>query len=180
LNRVWTLTQEYIDISEYQASDISADLERLTHQVIKKVTDDIYRLSFNTAIAALMEYVNELYKLKTNGITNDWQFAIESLIKLLQPFAPHMAAELWRELGHDDQLDFVEWPTWDDSKLINDTITVVVQVNGKLRAKLEVAKDISEDDIRKLAIEDENVKKHLLGEPKKIIYIKGKLVSIVA
>ena len=182
LNRVWTLEQEYLDqaASSSSASGASIELERITHQTIKKVTDDIYRLSFNTAIAALMEYVNSLYKLKTDGFTDDWRFVLESLIKLLQPFAPHMTAELWQQLGHDDQLDFVAWPKWDEAKLVRDTVTVVVQVNGKLRAKIDVAKGTAEETVIEKALAEESVSNRLAGtNPRRVIYIKDKLVSIV-
>ena len=155
-------------------------LEDTVHQTIKKVTDDINRLSFNTAIAALMECINELYKLKTEGFTLEWQPNLEALIRLVQPLAPHMAAELWQQLGHDSQLDFESWPEWDNAKIVTDTMTIIVQVNGKLRAKLDVAAEIREDEIKQLALKDENVRKFLGSkEPTKIIYIPGKLVSIV-
>jgi leucyl-tRNA synthetase len=127
-----------------------------------------------------MEYVNDLYKLKVNGYTEQWQSSLETLTQLIQPLAPHMAAELWEQLGHNTQLDFVDWPTWDDSKIVRDVITIVVQVNGKVRAKLEVSPDEQEGVIKQKALADENVQKHVSGEPKKVIYIKGKLVSIVA
>ncbi len=180
LNRTWTLTQEYMANEKAEKSDSSKALSSLTHATIKKVTDDINRLSFNTAIAALMEYVNELYKLKLDGFTLEWREAIESLVKLVQPFAPHMAAELWEQLGHSDQLDTVDWPSWDESKIISDTMTIVVQVNGKVRAKLEVPATMAEDDIKKAALGDDNVAKFLDGnEVKKVIYIAGRLVSIV-
>lgn len=179
LNRVWTLVQEY-DESDKTAGTNTKKLDAVTHATIKKVTDDIHRLSFNTAIAAMMECVNDLYKLKVDGFSQDWQFTIESLIKLVQPFAPHMAAELWAQLGHETQLDYEAWPTWDDAKIISDSLTIIVQVNGKLRAKLEVAVDASDDEIKQLAMADANVIKHLDGkEPANVIYIKGKLVSIV-
>ena len=155
-------------------------LQSLTHATIKKVTDDIYRLSFNTAIAALMEYVNDLYKLKLDGFTPEWQASLEALIQLIQPFAPHMAAELWQQLGHDTQLDFVGWPVWDDSKIVTDSMTIVVQVNGKVRARVEVSPDESEDAIKQKALADANVQKHVSGEPKKVIYVKGRLISIAA
>lgn len=179
LNRVWTLTQEYVE-SDKNGHEDAKNLGSITHATIKKVTDDIHRLSFNTAIAALMEYVNELYKLKTDGFSADWQFSIESLVKLVQPFAPHMAAELWQQLGHDTQLDFEDWPKWDDAKIVRDTMTIIVQVNGKLRAKLEVSSTASEERIRELAQADENVAKHLANkQPAKVIYIPGRLVNIV-
>jgi leucyl-tRNA synthetase len=178
LNRVWTLVQEYEQSDKAGNTDVKK-LEALTHATIKKVTDDMQRLSFNTAVAAMMESVNDLYKLKLDGFTADWQFTVESLIKLLQPFAPHMSAELWLQLGHESQLDFEPWPVWDDAKIVSDTMTIIVQVNGKLRAKLDVPVGTSEDAIKAAALADVNVQKFVEGEPKKVIYIASKLVSIV-
>lgn len=127
-----------------------------------------------------MEYVNDLYKLKTDGYSSDWQQPIETLVQLVQPFAPHMAAELWQQLGHDNQLDFVDWPTWDDALTVADTMTIAIQVNGKLRATLEVATDASEDDIKTQALLDENVLRHLSDKkPTKVIYVPGRLVNVV-
>ncbi|MBB1556023.1 leucine--tRNA ligase [Candidatus Saccharibacteria bacterium] len=182
LNRTWTLTQEYIDSKQSPSNKKidTAQLNSITHETIKKVTDDISRLSFNTAIASMMEMVNSLYKLKLQGIDEEWGFAIEALIQLIQPFAPHMAAELWQQLGHDTQIDSQPWPVWDEAKIVRDTMTIIVQVNGKLRAKLEVASGESEVTIKELALQDENVQKFVSGEPKKVIYIKNKLLSIVA
>ena len=181
LNRTWTLTQEYIDSKQSPSNKKidTAQLNSITHETIKKVTDDISRLSFNTAIASMMEMVNSLYKLKLQGIDEEWGFAIEALIQLVQPFAPHMAAELWQQLGHDTQIDSQPWPVWDETKIVRDTMTIIVQVNGKLRAKLEVASGESEVTIKELALQDENVQKFVSGEPKKVIYIKNKLLSIV-
>lgn len=178
LNRLWTLSQEYIE-SDKQGAVHPATLQSLTHATIKKVTEDIHRLSFNTAIAALMECVNELYKLKLEGFTPEWQDTIETLVQLVQPFAPHMAAELWQQLGHDDQLDTVAWPVWDDTLITSDSMTIIIQVNGKVRAKFDVPKATSENDIKLLALADENVQKFVFGEPKKVIYISGKLMNIV-
>lgn len=178
LNRLWTLVQGY-DESDKSAHVNVKKLDSLTHATIKKVTDDIYRLSFNTAIAALMEYVNDLYKLKTEGFSPAWRSALETLVQLVQPFAPHMAAELWRQLGHDSQLDFVDWPDFDDAKIMQDTMTIVVQVNGKVRAKLQVATGASEDKVKQLALSEESVMRYVVGEPKKVIYVKNKLVSVV-
>lgn len=179
LNRVWTLAQEFID-AEHNDAEANQELLALQHRTIKKVTSDINRLSFNTAIAALMEYVNHLYKLKNDGFTSQWSSALEALVQLLSPFAPHMSAELWQQLGHEGQLDFVPWPKWDNTLIVTDTITIVVQVNGKVRAKLEVASDSSKEMVEALALADEKVVSHLDGaEPKKIVYVPGRLVSIV-
>lgn len=181
LNRVWTLIQEYIEARENsQKSSENPELDALVHQTIKKVTDDVNRLNFNTAIAAMMELVNQLYKQKVSGFNGDWQFAAESLVKMLQPFAPHLSAELWQQLGHDSQLDFEPWPVWDEKKIIRQTMTIVVQVNGKLRAKLELPADADKKAVEEVALANENVQKFVNGDPKKIIYIPGKIVNIVA
>lgn len=182
LNRLWTLVQEFDDWQQQSGAPGQVDvaqLESIIHATTKKVTSDIYRLSFNTAIAGLMECVNDLYKLKTTGFTEQWQPALKTLIQLVQPFAPHMAAELWQQLGYGDQLDFAAWPEWDEAKIVRDTITIVVQVNGKVRAKLTTTPDASEADITARALADDRVAKYLTGPPKKVIYVKRKLVSVV-
>ncbi len=141
------------------------------NKTIKKVTDDIYRYNFNTAVAALMEYVNELYKV---GASKE---DLIVLAKLLKPFAPHLASEMLEKLGSDD-----EWPKWDEKYLVDETVEVVVQVNGKLRAKLEVSVDDlgDEEKIKKLALEDEKVKKYTDKGVKKTIFVKrAKLLNIV-
>lgn len=178
LNRVWTLVQEYGE-AEIESAD-NQELERLAHQAIKKVTDDYRKLSFNTAIAALMEYVNDLYKLKTDGFRGDWKFALETLVQLISPTAPHVAAELWQQLGRGDELDFEDWPNYDESKLVASTMKLVVQVNGKLRAEIEVSKDASSEEIQALALAQENVQKFVgQKEPAKVIYVPGRLVNVV-
>lgn len=179
LNRLWTLVQEFDDSDKTDTSD-TQKLDTIINSTTKKVTDDIHRLSFNTAIAALMECVNDLYKLKVAGYSEDWRPHLKTLVQLVQPFAPHMAAELWRQLGETSQLDFAAWPVWDNAKIASDSLLIIVQVNGKLRAKLEVAADASEEQIKDLALADANVQKFVPYEPKKIIYVKGKLVNIVA
>ena len=178
MNRVWTLAQEY-ETSDKSGPHPDAALESVRHRTIKKVTGDFRNLSFNTAIAALMEYVNELYKAKTNGFSADWQTHLETLVQLLSPMAPHMTAELWERLGHTDPIDTAEWPMWDESLTVTETITLVVQVNGKVRGKIAVAADIDEPEAIRLAVENENVKRFIDGEPKKTVYVPGRLVSIV-
>ncbi len=179
LNRLWTLVQEFDDSDKTGTSD-AQKLDTIINSTTKKVTDDIHRLSFNTAIAALMECVNDLYKLKVAGYSEDWRPHLKTLVQLVQPFAPHMAAELWQQLGETSQLDFAAWPVWDNAKIASDSLLIIVQVNGKLRAKLEVAADASEKQIKELALADANVQKFVPAEPKKIIYVKGKLINIVA
>lgn len=180
LNRVWTLTQEFDEADVSEKLDTDGQLLALRHRTVKKVTDDIRRLSFNTAIAALMEYVNELYKLKTDGFTPQWRDSLETLMQLLAPFAPHMAAELWQQLGREEMLDTAPWPSWDDALMVAESITVVVQVNGKLRTKLEISKQSTKEDVELLALADPNVQAFVgQKEPTKIIYVPGRLMNIV-
>lgn len=184
LNRVWTLTQEYIEAGDVTLDD-SAQKEILAvaHRTAKKVTADIQDDKFNTAVSAMMEAVNNYYKLKekyTIGKNEVWKFAVESLLQVLSPFAPHITEELWEQLGHTDTIHVDHWPVWDEQYMQANTITVIVQVNGKLRAKLEVAKTISEDEIKELAQNNENVAKFIgKKEPTKIIYVPGRLINIV-
>ena len=144
----------------------------IRHKTIKKVTEDIANTNFNTAVAALMEYVNELYR--TGASTED----VIILAKLLKPFAPHLASEILEKEEADDK-----WPEYNETYLVSDTVQLIVQVNGKVRAKLEINSDDLKDQekIKELAMSQENVQKYLNGEPKKIIMPKGaKLINIVA
>ena len=144
----------------------------IRHKTIKKVTEDIANTNFNTAVAALMEYVNELYK--TGASTED----VIILAKLLKPFSPHLASEILEKEEADDK-----WPEYNETYLVSDTVQLIVQVNGKVRAKLEINSDDLKDQekIKELAMSQENVQKYLNGEPKKIIMPKGaKLINIVA
>ena len=168
LNRCWTLCFSK-DAKQADAKDTAV----IRHKTIKKVTDDIYKCNFNTAVAALMEYVNELYKV---GVSKE---DLVNLAKMLKPFAPHLVCEMLEKLEVTDD----EWPVWDEKHLVADTAEVVVQVNGKLRAKLEVSADDLEDEekIKTLALAEEKVQKNLSGEPKKVIYVKrAKIINIVA
>ncbi|MDN5274802.1 MAG: leuS [Candidatus Saccharibacteria bacterium] len=180
LNRVWVLGQEFIESDKTFTGNDEA-VRRAQHKTIRKVTDDQRRLSFNTAISALMEYTNELYKLKVDGFSDEvWREALGALSRLLAPFAPHMSAELWQQLGNDTSIEEAGWPQWDDALIVSDTMTIIVQVNGKLRAKLVLAADATEEVVKQQALADENVVKFLDDmQPKKVIYISGRLVNIV-
>ena len=166
-----------------EVGDVVAELLRLTHLTIKKVTRDIEDEKFNTAVAAMMEMVNGLYKFKeSHGIqaTETWRFTLESLLQILAPFAPHITEELWHELGYSDTIHVDHWPKWDEKYLTSDTMTIIVQVNGKLRAKLELPADAEKDAIEQAALADENVIKFTSNKPpKKVIYVPKKLVNIV-
>jgi leucyl-tRNA synthetase len=171
LDRVWNL-QERLENGNFE---LEINLERKLQQTIKKVGDDLDSLGFNTAIAKLMELVNEMYKSEKIPVTY-----YELFITLLAPFAPHVTEELWSRLGHTDMLAFVDWPTYDESKLVSDTMNIAVQVNGKLRATVIVASDATEEGIKAQALAEENVIKWMEGkEPKKVIYVAGKIVSVV-
>lgn len=183
LNRVWNLVQEYLEAGEAQLDEKTRkELLKTAHHTVKKVTVDIEGDKFNTAISTMMEATNTYYKLKegTLGKSEEWQFALESLLQVLAPFAPHIAEELWQQLGHNTTIHVDTWPTWDDSYLMADEMTIVVQVNGKLRAKMRVGVDVSEEAVKQVALNDENVKK-FIGEarPKKVVYVSGRLVNIV-
>ena len=189
LNRAWNLVQEFVDKNNNPSNSpemdekITQELLRLTHSTIKKVTRDIEDEKFNTAVASMMEMVNGLYKIKeSHGIdtSDEWRFALESLIQILAPFAPHITEELWREMGHDDTVHVGHWPKWDEKYLKSDTMTIIVQVNGKLRAKLELPSDMDKQGIEEAALADENVQKFTNNKPpKKMVYVPGKLVNIV-
>ena len=182
LARIYSLVQEYLEADKVELSD--EDLKKLqfaTHSMIKKVTEDIEQNSYNTAIAALMKNSNDLSQLKQCfGVHDEWRASLESLVMCIAPFAPHTAEELWQDLGHSDSIHKGHWPQYDESALTQDSITLAVQVNGKVRAEINVAADADEEDIKAVALEQENVVKHLDGkEPKKVIYVKGRLVSVV-
>jgi len=179
LNRIWTLVQQYEEASkEFTGHDDA--IRVVQHKTIRKVTDDFRRLSFNTAIAALMEYVNELYKFKVEGFSNEARRdALTALVQMVAPFAPHMADELWQQLGGEGLVQNATWPEWDEDLTVEDTITIAVQVNGKLRGEVSVGKDTDPEEIKAKALAHENVAKFVTGEPKKVIYVPGRLVSIV-
>lgn len=180
LNRVWVLSQEF-DGSTKQFTSNDVAVRRAQHKTVRKVTEDFHRLSLNTAISALMEYTNELYKLKVDGFSDEvWREALQTLVQLLSPFAPHIAEEIWQQLGGENLVQQVTWPVWDDSLIASENMTIIVQVNGKLRAKLDVAKDATEDNIKDQAVNNEHILAFLDNKkPTKIIYVPGRLVNIV-
>jgi len=179
LNRIWTLSQEF----QKSAKDVTKNddaIRIIQHKTIRKVTDDIRRLSFNTSISALMEYVNDLYKFKVDGFSDEvWREALISLVQLVAPIAPHIADELFSQLGGEGLVQNATWPKWDDALIVEDVITIAVQVNGKLRGEISIAKDEDEASVKAMALAHENVAKFVTNEPRKVIYVAGRLVSIV-
>ena len=181
LNRVWALAAR--DPADLPATAVSGDgLERLRHKTIRKVTSDLDRFQFNTALAALMEYTNELQRVWDSGAADAgaWRQAIETLIILLAPTCPHIAEELWALAGRDYSIHNQPWPSWNDAIAADAEITLVVQVNGKMRDKLTVEAGIAEETAKELAFASERAAAHVGGKTvRKVIYVPGKLVNIV-
>lgn len=170
LEKVWKI-QEKISRQEI----VNNKLNNLIHKTIKKVGEDIENFRFNTAVSALMILANEMDKQENIQITN-----FQILIILLSPFAPHLAEELWEKLGHKESIFKEEWPEYDSKMIKDEEVELVIQVNGKVRDKITVSADISEEKAKKIAVESEKIKKYIeKKEIKKIIFIKGKLISIV-
>jgi leucyl-tRNA synthetase len=192
LNRVWRLVAGLIGeikgSSSFKGdfdklSGGSRDIYRKTNETIEKAGYDIDRFHFNTAIAIVMELVNLIYSSldKKEDLNNEvLMHAVESIILILSPMVPHFCQELWSLSGHDSILTEELWPQTDKKALVLDEVLVVVQINGKLRAKLNIAPDTDEEEVKKLAFENESVKKYTEGKtPKKVIYIKNKILNIV-
>jgi leucyl-tRNA synthetase len=186
LNRLWGLV-----LSDYgQGGKVSPDvsqkaereLARITHQTIRKVTGDMEKLRFNTMIAALMEFSNYLAGVKEYGSVSPsaWEESIDALLLLLAPSVPHLAEELWQRTGHDYSVHNQSWPQWDEGQAKDEEITLVVQVNGKLRDRVAVSASIAEDEAVELARERQRVKAYVGGkEIVKTIYVPGRLVNFV-
>lgn len=188
LNRVHRLVCEYGDKckdapSEYEAvSKADKELAYAMNYTIKKVSDDVGgRFNFNTAISSIMELVNEMYKYKEGEINQGlFKAAIENLVLVLSPFTPHICEEMWEHLGHDSFIYNQKWPEYDEKALVRDTIEIVVQINGKVKEKMDVQTGISREDLEKLAMENEKVQKLTSGKNVvKVIAVPGKLVNIV-
>jgi leucyl-tRNA synthetase len=184
LSRIWNLV-----VGEYRAQPTSAatgeaekELQRLTHQTIRKVTEDMERLHFNTMIAALMEMTNYLARVKEGGIVGlaMWQETIDSLILLLAPTAPHLAEELWQQRGYAYSVHNQTWPKWDEKLAKEEEVILVVQVNGKLRDRITVPASVTEEEARRVALESAKVKSHLEGKQiTNLVYVPGRLINIV-
>ena len=177
LNRVWRMMVDEngsLDPSIRDA-EMTADQERLLHQTVKKVTADIEALAFNTAISQMMIFVNEFLSPEVKP-----RAAMEIFTLLLSPFAPHIAEELWQKLGHTHTLAYEAWPQYDESKMIIENVEMVVQVNGKVRSKFSVPVNMEEEELKKIVLTDQAVKRHLDGKQiVKMVVVKNRLVSIV-
>lgn len=171
LDRVYRLVIESNKLSD--ENDHSLDF--IYHQTVKKVTHDYETLGFNTAISQMMIFVNEAYKAKTV-----YRPYAENLVKMLSCVAPHVCEEMWELLGHDQSLAYEAWPTYDEKMLVQSTVEMAVQVNGKLRAKITVNKDEEDDVVKEMALSQDNVKTHTEGKNIfRVIVVKNKIVNIV-
>jgi len=184
MNRVWNLVLEPYGLSAESSLDENAcrDLKRFTHQTIKKVTQQMERFRFNTMVASLMEFTNYLTKVKENGqvAESDWKESLDTLLLLLAPAAPHLTEELWQQTGHEYSVHNQSWPQWDEELAKEDEITLIVQVNGKLRDRITVGASIAEDEAKQVAFERERVKTYLADKQVvNTVYVPGKLVNIV-
>jgi leucyl-tRNA synthetase len=194
VQRVWRLVQAELDaISSASAIEGQEDwneaeiaLRRKTHQTIRKVTRDIEdRYHLNTPISAIMELTNEVYKVLDPRPTRaeSWKAireAVEAILLLLSPFAPHMAEELWEALGHRQPLMSRKWPEADAAIAADDRLTLVVQVNGKLRGRVTIAADEDDESVKRKALEDENVRRFLEGrEIRRVVVVPKRLVNVV-
>ena len=190
LNRVYRLVYDFVDKYKGQYPDsfeIKTDADRELNYVlnatIKKVTEDAAgRFSFNTAISSIMELVNELYRYKELSTADPGLMhkAIENLVILLSPFAPHICEEMWEGLGHTDTLVNAKWPTYDESALVKSTIEIVVQINGKVKERLDIPADLDREAMKDAVMELDAVKNLIDGkEVVKVIAVPGKLVNIV-
>ena len=180
LDRIWRLTLEVAARGPVGAP-ADGELVRAAHRAIDRVSDDILRrFQFHTPIAALFELVNEIYRVKDDpSRAGEVRFATETVLSLIQPYAPHVAEELWERLG-EQRLWREPWPEADPALLATDTIEVVVQVNGKLRDRLQVPAGTPEDELIALALASERVRAHVNGEPRRTIVVPDRLVNVVA
>ncbi|TMN21222.1 leucine--tRNA ligase [Lentibacillus cibarius] len=178
LDRVWRLfVNEQGELSG-KIIDTNEDstLDKVYHETVKKVTEDFENLHFNTGISQLMVFINEGYKAEI--IPKKY---VEGFVKLLSPVAPHLSEEMWQVLGYTETISYEKWPQYDESKLVEDEVEVVLQVMGKVRAKMNVSKDISKEELEKQALEHEKIQEFLEGKTvRKVIVVPGKLVNVVA
>ncbi|MDQ1239184.1 MAG: leucyl-tRNA synthetase, partial [Thermodesulfobacteriota bacterium] len=191
LNRVWTLVYQYRDRMVKPNSDqettTSKSIKRLTHKTIKKVTEDIaHRFHFNTAVAAIMEMINELSRVTPGELDQSsknqeaFMESIQTAVILLSPFVPHVCEELWQALGGSPGIVKMPWPEYNPDFLKQEQISIVVQVNGKKRSEIVVAADAPDEHVKQVALQEPNVQRFIEGKTiKKMIVVPGKLLNVV-
>lgn len=177
LDRVWRLlVDDNGELSSKVQESNDTTLERVYHQTVKKVTEDYEGLRFNTGISQLMVFINDAYKVDV--LPKQY---VEGFVKLLAPICPHTTEELWSKLGHEDTISYEAWPAFDEAKLVDDEVEIVVQINGKVRAKVNVPAEASREELQDIAMANEDVKEFIEGKTvRKVIAVPGKLVNIVA
>ncbi|MFK4416347.1 leucyl-tRNA synthetase [Bacillus sp. RC251] len=175
LDRVWRLfIQDNGELSEKITDAPNKELEKAYHQTVRKVTEDYAELRFNTAISQMMVFINDAYKAET--LPKEY---VEGFVKMIAPVAPHIGEELWSKLGYNETITYASWPTFDESKLVEDEVEIVVQIMGKVRAKLTMSKDASKEEMEQLALEA--IQDQIEGKTvRKVIVVPGKLVNVVA
>jgi leucyl-tRNA synthetase len=185
LNRVWSVvTDGWVPGNVVEdESKAARDIERLRHKTIKRVTEDLSNFRFNTSLAALMEFNNTLIKQQHDEVARSaaYRNALETLLQLLAPFAPHITDELWQQIGHTSSIHTTEWPRYEEAMTQDEEFTLVMQVNGKVRERIEVPASISEEEVKQIALSNERVLSFVgdVSKVVKVIYIPGRLVNIV-
>jgi leucyl-tRNA synthetase len=183
LRRVYELVR-LTALAEPGSDDVGVgdSIRRQMHRTVKRVTNDLTEFQFNTQIAAMIELTNELMRHKDSDLVGAaaWSEAVETLVLLLAPSAPHISEEMWEMLGREYSVHTQPWPEWDDALTTDDQIEIVIQVNGKPRDRITVPNGVEEAEVRQLAMSSEKVASNLAGrEPKKVIYVPGRLINIV-
>jgi leucyl-tRNA synthetase len=175
-NKLYNVVQSAVEGGGV-TTEMDNETARLLHKTMKKVTEDIESMAFNTAISALMVFTNHLQTLKSNVPRE----AVEKLALMVSPFAPHLGEECWNMLGHDTTLAYAPWVVFDEALCVDDTVTIGVQVNGKARGEIQIAVDGDQETAVALAWEQEKVKAQLDGkEIKKIIFVPGRILNFIA
>ncbi|MFP3511736.1 leucine--tRNA ligase [Peribacillus sp. SIMBA_075] len=178
LDRIWRLlvNEDNTITDKVTKTDDTGKLEKVYHQTVKKVTENYEELKFNTAISQLMVFINDAYKADSLP-----KVYIEGFVKLLAPVAPHIAEELWSKLGHSESITYGTWPAFDEAKLVDNEVEIVIQINGKVKAKLMVPTDTTREKLEEIAMGDDSIKEQIDGKTiRKVIAVPGKLVNIVA
>jgi leucyl-tRNA synthetase len=189
LRRIWILFHEVREGPSFgkQILDTSSpqtlrNMRRRVHQTLKKVSHDFEEFEFNTIISALMELLNELYKAREEGAagSDEWQEMEEIYLRMMAPVTPHIAEELWQIIGKPYSIHTQSWPEVDEDAAAEDTIPLIVQVNGKLRDRIQVSANISAEEAKKMAQNSDVIQGYLAGNvPRRVIYVPGRLVNIV-
>jgi leucyl-tRNA synthetase len=182
LRRVWQMTLEPDENASGVNPNVIRNLRRKLHQTLRSITRDYQTFEFNTIISGLMELQNEMTKAKSQGASSSpaWNEALEIYIKMLAPVAPHISEELWKKLDKPYSIHTQSWPKVDEEAAAEEEITLVVQINGKVRDRINVAVGISEDEARSKALNSAAILKFLDGKPpRQVIYVPGRLVNIV-